>query len=531
MKNSFDSIKRKVLNIICENKDKEITRKTNIIKSGIYMLYVDCFEDDSIIPFYIGQTNNFQKRHKQHFTEVLSLNRLDNSCYKYALQKGLYNGNYRACKIFSYMVNHRCDIKDLHMIIIEENDNEKERLEIERKYINDLFAPFVGFNQLNCVSQYYEFSSGRCDEEEYKKIINDDYECLALYSNYGYNVFNWFLTSGIFSEEQKKFLSSATDKRYNDMLYYKNRLCDIENEKVNIKNYNHYKYGGACEEAWDICKLDICEFFSHNGLKSEDKQNLVIKILLFNLEEDKKVLTKYLERYKKSKGINILDILSDKYSSFINPIREKILVNQKRYDELEKEEEKISNVVYSVLFPIRFYKSHPLKSMYEKFEFSKLRNDNNICHINIEYTCMKADYDNDFYPEICKIDYYIAKENAIYSREVFIKNSLSTFFETDDIYYYEKGFWKGPFNIFLVGDVKTHIPISMEYKNGINEFSFQGVDMEDEMTIFKEIDSLINSKTKIVYTTSGYKKIIERWLWMSEKENINIIKKLVKMSK
>lgn len=116
MKESFEEIKCKVLEIINKNKENVVDRKTNIKKSGIYMLYVDCFDDDKIIPFYIGQTNNFQERHKQHFIEILSLNRLDYRCYKYALLKRLYEGHYRPCKIFSYMVNHKCEIKDLHIV-------------------------------------------------------------------------------------------------------------------------------------------------------------------------------------------------------------------------------------------------------------------------------------------------------------------------------------------------------------------------------------------------------------------------------
>ena len=143
MKMSFEEIRDKVFEIININKHNEVNRKTDIKKSGIYMLYVDCFDDDKIIPFYIGQTNNFQERYKQHFCEILSLNRLDYSCYKYALLKGLYNGHYRPCKIFSYMVNHKCEIKDLHMIIIEEIDSEKERLKKKQNILILCYRPLL----------------------------------------------------------------------------------------------------------------------------------------------------------------------------------------------------------------------------------------------------------------------------------------------------------------------------------------------------------------------------------------------------
>ena len=65
MKNSYAEIKQQVLEIINQNKHNEVNRKTIFKESGIYMLYVDCFDDDNIIPFYIGQTNNFQERYNK----------------------------------------------------------------------------------------------------------------------------------------------------------------------------------------------------------------------------------------------------------------------------------------------------------------------------------------------------------------------------------------------------------------------------------------------------------------------------------
>jgi hypothetical protein len=68
----------------------------------------------------------------------------------------------------------------------------------------------------------------------------------------------------------------------------------------------------------------------------------------------------------------------------------------------------------------------------------------------------------------------------------------------------------------------------MEYKNGINEYTLKDVDMEDEIKVFKEIDSLIDEKTKIVYTTSGYKSTIKRYSEIAEKKKISVIKKLIR---
>ena len=70
---TYSEIRSKVIRIIEQNKTNEVTSNSNLIEAGIYMLYVDSFDDDTIIPFYIGQTNNFQKRHKEHFSEIMAL--------------------------------------------------------------------------------------------------------------------------------------------------------------------------------------------------------------------------------------------------------------------------------------------------------------------------------------------------------------------------------------------------------------------------------------------------------------------------
>ena len=163
MKKPFDEIKNHVLELIKRNRSNEISRKTNCHAAGIYMLYVDCFSDDRITPFYIGQTDDFQERHKKHLSDLLALNRLDQSCYEYALLEGLYNGRYRPCKIFSYMVNHRCTLRDFYMVILEEIEDDAQRLERETEYINVLCAPFFGFNQMNCISKQMDLRFEKCD--------------------------------------------------------------------------------------------------------------------------------------------------------------------------------------------------------------------------------------------------------------------------------------------------------------------------------------------------------------------------------
>ena len=63
----------------------------------------------------------------------MALNRLRYDYYKYVLLSNFYDGHYKACKIFQYMVDHDCTLKDFHMIVLEEleinNNNIQELLD------------------------------------------------------------------------------------------------------------------------------------------------------------------------------------------------------------------------------------------------------------------------------------------------------------------------------------------------------------------------------------------------------------------
>ena len=116
-------------------------------------------------------------------------------------------------------------------------------------------------------------------------------------------------------------------------------------------------------------------------------------------------------------------------------------------------------------------------------------------------------------------------------RTVFVRNSLSNYWNDEDLYYCERGFSHGPFNIFLEGKTDTIIPVTMEYKNGINEYTLRDVDLEKAEDVFKEIGELVDSKTKLVYTTSGYKSGIKEYSHIAEKRNLEVVKRLIQICK
>lgn len=54
----FEIVKNQVIQLIHENLHNEVTPTTKHSVSGIYMIYVNHFSSDKIIPIYIGQAKD-----------------------------------------------------------------------------------------------------------------------------------------------------------------------------------------------------------------------------------------------------------------------------------------------------------------------------------------------------------------------------------------------------------------------------------------------------------------------------------------
>lgn len=524
----IEEIRREVLSIIEHNKANEITRHSNVRSAGVYMLYVDCFQDDSIIPFYIGQTSDFQERHKQHFTEVMALNRLDRECYKYALFADLYSRHARPCKIFSYMVNHGCSLKDLHMIVLELVDEEQKRIEIEQKYIDDLYAPFFGFNQLNSTLRFVESHYGNGVESEYERAIEKDIEQILQFPLFGYSIYNWYRVCHTFYRTiSKKNSNQAIPNVYMKVLESSKRLHDIHSRCREIRNYNGCQ---AEEDVWAVCKDTINAFFAERKLKSEIKKKLVVKVWLFALEEERKELAQYFARYADGTDGDLLERIDRIHGKNIQCIKQRVLDNQCEYRALEAEKAKLNSIVFGALLP-KQYRSHPLGAMDESIGIQVGVEEQNVCYLNVEYSCYKANYEHNFYPQITRIDYRVVRDGKILSRTAYIENCLVGFFNDDDIYYMESGFHYGPFNPYINGPVDTYISVTMEYKNGINEWVLRDKETENYIEVFQEVNGLIDEKTKVIYSTSGYKGTILRFSEIDALSGTLLMKKLKRLCK
>ena len=325
----FDQMRNNVISLIKKNESNEVTNNSNINKAGVYMLYVNRFDDNNIIPFYIGQTHNFQERHKKHLTEIMALNRLHRECYKNALFSDLYNGRNRPCKIFSYMVNHKCSLKDLHMIILETIDDTNLRLEVEQRYIDELYAPFFGFNQLNSISKGKDFINGTLDKDKYNLIKEKDIYNISAFPTFGYAMYNWYRVCFSFYDTiLVKNLKVKIPNEFYEILKNKKQLEQIESRQKAIRQYNGWQ---AKNEAWNICKNTIDSYFSQMNLKSEDKKKLVVQACLFDNESDINEFKKYFRRYSNKTDDNIFEIIEELHGEEIKPIKQKITDNNQEY--------------------------------------------------------------------------------------------------------------------------------------------------------------------------------------------------------
>ena len=492
------------------------------------MLYVDCFDDETIIPFYIGQTSNFQDRHKKHFSEIMALNRLNRECYAYALFADLYNGHNRPCKIFSFMVNHGCTLKDLHMIVLDVASEENERLELEQKYINELYAPFFGFNQLNSVLRGIESHYGNNDKTQYLIAKGKDIETLLRFPTFGYALYNWYRSCGsFFADISAKQRTADIPDAFIKVLNSKKRLEEVRLRLSEIRGYNGLQ---AEKDVWNICRKTINAYFSERNLKSEEKKKLVIRVWLFDIESDRAELKKYFEKYFNRIGEDIFEVIQRIHGKKIQHIKQQVLNNQCEYRMLEVEKETLNQIVLGTLLP-KQYNSHPLGDMEKQISFDVSDSKENICYLNIEFTCFRSDCVRDFYPDITRIDYYVVNNGQVKTKSTYIDSPLTNFFDRDDVYYCESGLKYGPFNPYLRGNIDTQIPITMEYKNGINEWTLRGKKTEDFKKAFKEINSLIDEKTKVVYSTSGYKSTILKFVDCKELSDTILAKKLKRLCK
>ena len=519
----FEEIRNKVKNIINDKDIEEINNKSDNKNIGIYMIYIDNFNDDKIIPIYIGQTGcgknrNFQNRYKEHLQEIMALNRLEYNYYKELLFDNFYDGHYKACKIFQYMVDHSCTLKDFHMIVLEKiEDNRNNIQEIldkkEQKYFAEYLPAFFGFNQVNTVVEgNKEFFTIFKDLKGFAvsdKLLNyelEDCENFIKYFGYGYTKFNYYhcypktYTVG---ENPKKIEYELCDKKEilkskhydeNKFKEYNDKLPKLE-KKYEKNNNELEKNKKLFEEQYES---KIKEYCQKNKIGVIQKYQEIVDVLIYQDKENIINFEKYLKRKKIDD--NILEKFN-KDNEFTNW--------RKKYLTLRRKSNKIKNDIRNCrlvkriddlmrILPRREYDAFPLKDKYQEIEFGRL--DNNELVINFEFSNNGICNDWWFFSyNLIKMDYKLNINNKIIEKKnIFIlpqdneKNNEIRYFEKDRIETIK--FRKEP---FCVRKFPDYISTTMETQNGINEFTLMNKTKYDFSNILDEINSFINARTKV----------------------------------
>lgn len=354
----FEEIKNKVKKIIKDKNIEEINNNTDNKNIGIYMIYIDNFNDDKVIPIYIGQSGygknrNFQNRYKEHLQEIMALNRLEFNYYKELLLDNFYDGHYKACKIFQYMVDHSCTLKDFHMIVlekIEENsDNIQELLDkMEQKYFKKYLPAFLGFNQINTVvetnKEFFENLNNPAGFIASDKLLNyelEDCENFIKYFGYGYTKFNYYhcypktYTVGKNSRKieyelrNKKELLKSKYYDENKFKEYDDKLPKLEkkHEKNNKELQQNEK---LFEEQYEPKIKEYCQNYKIGIIQ---KYQDIVNLLIYQNKEDIINFKKYLKR--KKIDVNILENFNEN-NEFTN-WREKYIYLLKKSNELKNE--------------------------------------------------------------------------------------------------------------------------------------------------------------------------------------------------
>ena len=503
----FDILKNEVMCLIHDHADKEVTAKTEYRNSGIYLLYVDSFDDTCIIPFYIGQTVDFQKRHKEHVTDVMEINRMDYKTYysqfMYSSQfdgiSSRYNGRFKACKIFKYMVEHGCSLKDLRMVILEECSPDKLE-EREQQYFSRYLPAFFGFNQINTISESIKIRD--IGAEKYQKYVLEDGYNLLKYSGYGYSKFNYLhgYPKNAYKSDSEEYVQLVLKLRshYNVDEYYR-KIGKMEKELSSICNLISETTIKLKPKAKKVFSGMIDAYFLENSLHRNDKKQNVIKYIVerddYNYEW--RETEKYINRYSRDKGEGLQKILN---SPLVLEVCGDLFDLKATY---QNKEQQLFEIKYAFaydkftdVFPNIEYDVCPLKDLFAPYDFPTVEGDD-VCQIHIAYTRDMTNYQAMAHPEECLIEYRYINGDKVYKDTAFLQ------------YYY------------------SDITPGVEYKIGVNDYTYGLYEQTTIEKVFKKISRIINSNTTVlVYSSNrGWKEKLKITLnfvaikntWLCEK--------------
>lgn len=534
MKTEFIEIKNAVLETIRASAE-EVLPTTKIKKSGIYMIYVDCFDDEKVIPIYIGQSNDIQKRYKSHYQEILALNRLSYEEYKKYTQSGLYDGAFKSCKIFRYMVEHNCSLSDYHIIPLEYCD-ESALYEREQFYINVFKSEYFGFNQLNATSLYMEYAKAHDKNGvalRYFNAVKTNALLLKKYWGFGFTVFNY------------------------EYAFYKSPLShiDVECEDVRLAlseaNAAILTLSQSAQSEYVTILRDIAqeEREIDSQINSFDK---ILEPIDAKIDKHKRLIRKKfvdLLNYSPTRGEFehfIQGMHNDNERKLFNAAMKKQNIRCLAYVRLKKELAELDSLYEergNILSDVKRRKSEPYEALNQlhrkRMELkAELRLAYLLPHVEFQPFALKDCKRIEAAEENSVL--FVASNNgrnstpeiiAVYSniggvaKTYYVQNQTTT--QAVDYIeryaYFRSNSFSGKREVYkiiprnsdtdwegLICD--NHISVLSEYKTGINEFTFVGVELTDIVCVIKELIPLLNAnpKAKLNCTESSvlYKMLV-----------------------
>ncbi|WP_394542160.1 excinuclease ABC subunit C [Priestia aryabhattai] len=558
--NKIDNIKYQVKQLIQENLYREVTPETNHTFSGIYMIYVDHFTSEKIVPIYIGQAKDIQKRYKQHLSEILALNRLSYDEYnKYFLSKSssFYEGSFKSCKIFKYMLENKCTLQDFRMIVIEEV--EENYLDVkEQNYFQKLLPSFFGFNQLNSFlyKLKFRFANSQMNISEldgYLNVLLEDIKGIDSYYEYGFTRFN-------FEHAMTKDISSCSkDKqlKYDTLLKFENVTSSLYNmcrryitdfEKIHRTNELYkesYKGFINTEETYmkalELLNREVSRRLKELGIYREE----VINTFIYSItRKDKLKYRRLFNKYLKSRNCkqNLYEVFDEQIKVFTKKLEEK---NDKylSYSEAEslylerKSEMRLER--YKMIFPSSRFEAFSLgdRSTHVPINLNEENDLYNTCHIQIYISnnAINRSLEVDKEPFIIRFDYcYIDSDGNKMESKYYINNKTTKNCHTG-IEYFEKDFY----NVFAIRKEKfkitslinnqrdnSFISIQAEYKHGINDYTLRGKKLMKLSVVLDEIKQLTDEDTRFSLGASESANCLKKCIANESLESNEFIEKL-----
>lgn len=574
---NIEDVKLQFHHLIQKNSAKEVTTETKYKISGIYMIYINNFSSDTIIPMYIGRSEDIQKRYKQHFEEILALNRLSSEEYhKYFFSKAysFYEGKFKSPKIFKYMMEQNCTLKDFRMVVLEEVEKES-LIEKEQEYFQRLLPSFFGFNQFNSFLKQVNLrvtksEMGPTETRDFLSILSQDVRCISPYYEYGYTRFNFehaFPKGFFLSLKDRDLIIDETNSVFQEIeceLEKLERLYNIDYERNElrkeldvmdnkIKKLEELKISTFEDgkEAITALRNEITEKFKELGIYKNKIpiNNFVNSILSDEPQEYKTRFLKFLTIY--DCDMDFYELYEDKINH-ITVVAAALNKTKELHDEsfmFQRQKTKQNlHKRYRLIYPGHPFTPYSLGDISKNLTIET--NDeyelSNTCHINIYISnngnsgveVRKASH-------IIKIDYcYIDITGNRTDKSYYIDNETTRNCQSG-LRYFEKDFYdnfvfkKVPFKLISLIDGEidnSFISINAEIKHGMNDYTLKDKSLVQLTAVLDEIQQTIDEETRFNLYVSESQNCLKRCVpFKISSRNIFVerllAKKLPKMKK